>query len=41
MRVIATMEEDMRAASEAMDFEEAARLRRCRGEPQGDGRGYQ
>lgn len=27
MRVIATMEEDMRAASEAMDFEEAARLR--------------
>ena len=27
LRVIATMEEDMRAASEAMDFEEAARLR--------------
>lgn len=27
MRAIATMEEDMRAASEAMDFEEAARLR--------------
>lgn len=27
MRVIATMEGDMRAASEAMDFEEAARLR--------------
>lgn len=26
-RVIATMEDDMRAASEAMDFEEAARLR--------------
>ena len=26
-RVIQTMEEDMRAASEAMDFEEAARLR--------------
>lgn len=27
LRVIATMEEDMHAASEAMDFEEAARLR--------------
>ena len=26
-RIIATMEEDMRSASEAMDFEEAARLR--------------
>lgn len=26
-RAIATMEDDMRAASEAMDFEEAARLR--------------
>ncbi len=26
-RVVSTMEEDMRAASEAMDFEEAARLR--------------
>lgn len=26
-RMVATMEEDMRAASEAMDFEEAARLR--------------
>ena len=27
VRIIATMEEDMRSASEAMDFEEAARLR--------------
>ena len=26
-RIVATMEEDMRSASEAMDFEEAARLR--------------
>ena len=26
-RIIATMEDDMRSASEAMDFEEAARLR--------------
>ena len=27
LRIIATMEDDMRSASEAMDFEEAARLR--------------
>ena len=26
-RIVATMEDDMRSASEAMDFEEAARLR--------------